>query len=303
MFQKLSDAIRKDKKRAYLLLGVGVLVLLLILIQATTPSRRMRQLRGAAENLAAAETMHTKAELELNLPVQLRTQERPIVGVTARVEGDVDNRGERPQLSGTVFTEARGRGMILFADGQIRILQDKVRFNLVNLPALLNPRGTLINKWTNVEVPLLETNNSDEVKNAIGAIVAGAKYVGEEDLPGVEGVSAKKFTRTFTAEEEEVLSEAFRQGHSGNRGLHILTRLLRAFDVRTFEIWVTGDEVRRVYTEFAKENDAEPRAKLTLEFSDFGKEVTIEEPEQEINVDGAVFGRIFGRGEISEIEN
>lgn len=299
MFQALVDAIQRDKRRAVILLAVaaGVFVIVAIL---SAPHRHQAALAKAFQNVATANTFHAKANLELNLPVELRTKERPIVGVTARVEGDVDFSKDRPQLTGTVYAEARGRGMILFADGPLRIFPDHVAFNLTDLPALLNPKGTLIEKWTVVDTPLMKTNNPAEVKPELAAIFSHMKYVGKERLPGQVKTSAKHYQGSFTAQQEDTLAEALRQGKTGNRALHVITRLLRAFDVRSFDVWVAEDHVRRIAATFANQEDAQPRATLTLEFSDFGKRVVMEEPPRELTVQPAAFVGIFGKGELEE---
>lgn len=302
MFVVLRDKITADKRRAVVstVIGIAIIIIVAVLVRGGGDTK---ELRRAAQALADANTFALAADLELRLPVQLRTRERPIVGVTAEVKGDVDNSGERPQFAGTVRTEARGRGMVLFADGELRVLPDYVSFYLDDLPALLNPRGTLIEKWTRVEVPLLKTNNKDNVRGAITGILTSMKFAGEEDLPEAEDISARRYSREFTHEEEDVLQEIFRQAESGNRALHIITRLLRSFDVRSFNVWVADNEIRRIEATFDKEGDEEPRATLVISLGDYGKVVTIEEPPKELTVQSDVFSRIFGKGEIEEIDS
>lgn len=301
MFALFTESIVKDKKRAYILAGVGVVLLIAAGVNLTSPARHKGHLKNAVLSLVAADTFHIKTELDLHLPAKLRNNDRPIVGITSRVEGDVDNRGERPEVAGNLYVEARGRGMTLFADGEVFVMPDDVVFNLENLPVLLNPKGTLVDKWTKVETPILKTNNPEDIKTAIGGALGTAKYVGKEVIPGTDNEVGEKFTKTFTADEEFAISEAFRQGVSGNKGLHVITRLLRAFNVQNFAVYVVDDQVRLIQADFVPENEDDTRGgTLTITLSDYGKDVSVEAPQFDVTVDSEVFGRIFGKGEIEE---
>jgi hypothetical protein len=296
-----------SKKRSLVLLAAAFLILLIILIVALAGVGRSKQrvLSRAFANLNQAQTFHTKAELDLNLPVRLRDRERPIVSVSTKVEGDVAYQDGTPALAGTLFTEARGRGMVLFADGDLRLLPNTVAFRLENLPALLNPRGTLVEKWTYVPTSTLQTNNISDVRTALANVITGMEYIGKEEIPGSSG-RGYHYRRQLSPEQEDILINVFRQGVSGNRGLHILTRLMRGFNIASFDVWINpaGPEVRLIQLTFRHPGDApndEYRAIVNLALSDYDKVVRIDEPQQELQVRPEIFARIFGTGELAEL--
>lgn len=301
--RQLISRLTADKKTLVIVLVVAAIIVFLIFFIGGGSHKR--DLARAFNNLAQAESFYHKTELELSLPVRLRSADRPIVGVTTRVEGDVIYQDGIPNLTGQLYLEARGRGMLLYADGDLRLLNDAVAFNLSNLPALLNPSGSLIAKWTYAGVPALQTDNREDVKTALTNVLEGMQYIGKEKISD-NGSRLLHFRRSITAEQEEILTEVFRQGRSGNRGLQVVARLLRTFDVSALEVWVDpGDKtVAQIKATFKKPSDQsdEFRSILTMQFSDYGKKVNIDRPTAQLTVKPEVFAKMFGGGDIEPIQ-
>lgn len=300
MWQDIVNKIRTGGRGPLLIGALAVLILIVIIWQAATG--KQRALAASLENFVKTQTYHVDAQLVMDLPTQ-QNRQQPLVSVTFDVNGDVqEQENGQPVFAGTMRSEARGRGMVLFADGQIDLLPNAVAFRLDNLPTLLNPKGNLVEKWTYVDVPPLQTNNADAVRNAFEGLVKHADYVGRGN-----GDQAKlnQYRVPVSSEDESNLIEVFRQAHSGNRALHVVTRLLRAYDVGSLNVWIDSDkkQLRRVEAVFGviQDNSFDDRATLTLSFSDYGKKVIIETPPKELTVRPDVFSRIFGTGEIEQI--
>src|SRR5688572_2275261 len=129
-------------KSLWITAGVVLAVVALIaLVVSRLGSERL--LRRSFDNLTQAESFSTTAELTLRLPRLRRGVERPFTEIRATVAGDV-RRAESgtAELTGTLYTEAKGRGNVFFADGEIRILENEVLFRLENLPVFLNRSGS-----------------------------------------------------------------------------------------------------------------------------------------------------------------
>jgi hypothetical protein len=238
----------------------------------------------------------------MNFPERLRGQERPFTKATVRVEGDVKQSEDRtPELAGTLFLEARGRGNVFFADGQLRVLRERVLFNLDNLPVFLNPSGSLVKKWTKVESSLLTTRNADQVQEVVAGVLAKAVPAGSES---VQGEQLARFRISLTEEEEAALAELMQRSASGNAGLHVLARLLSANRVESLTLWTRGSELRQVQAHFVRpvtEGQEFDFALLTLRFTDYGKKVAFDIPETTLRVRPDVFARIFGGGQVEQV--
>lgn len=299
----MRDFIYRDKRRSIAIIGIGsvVIVMLLLMPYLSRVSAR-RLLASSFSRFMQAKSFHTATSLSLELPVRLQNRERPILSVRVAVDGDVAYNGSTPMFSGSLKTEARGRGMILFSDGELRLLPDVSIFRLAELPAILNPKGNLVEKWTYVQASTLTTNNTDQVQTALRNLVSGMTYEGNED---VDGIRSAYFLRNLTAEQEGVLERIFQHTSSGNHGLHVVARLLHAFDVRALEVWVDrgNKSVRRIQATFARPSDAagEHRAILVMSFSDYDKALTIDKPPQELSVNPSVFAKLFGQGNLNPI--
>lgn len=288
---------------------IGAIVLLIVAgfgLYRLSAGASQRELRASAANLLSAESLHTKTEFIINLPKRSGNLDRPFTLITTKFEGDVKQADDStPEFTGTLLVEARGRGNVFFADGDMRILRDEVLFNLENLPVFLNPTGSLVKKWTRVEASLLKTNNGEAFKQALAQALAGLTPVGEEN---VNGESLTRFSGSLTAEQEEQLFEMLQLQASGNPTLHQVARLLQANNVKSLEVWVDGgqEEIRRLSAHFVRplsEGREFDFATLTLEFSDYGKEVSIDRPETKLRVRPDVFARIFGTGQAEEIKS
>lgn len=300
MWQDIVKNIRTGGRGRAVVGAVVVLILIVVIWQVATG--KQRTLAASLKNLVEAESYHVDAQLDMDLPTR-QDRQQPLASVTFEVNGDVEAmESSQPIFAGQLRSEARGRGIVLFADGELRLFQDAVAFRLDNLPTLLNPKGNLVEKWTFIDVPVLQTNNSNDVRGALESFVKRAEYVGKGsgDQRGLN-----QYRVSISSEDEASLVEIFRQAHSGNRSLHILARLLRAYDVGTLNVWAdpSTKELQRITATFGviKDGSFDERAVLQLGFTDYNKEVAIEEPPRELSVRPEVFGRIFGSGEIAEI--
>lgn len=297
------------QQHTWFAIGAGVIIIFLIVFGM---SRQQTQIVQAIQKLSNADTMHVRAELVINLPARFRGQERPFTKTIARLDGDMKRTEDRtPEFAGSLYLEARGRGNVFFADGQARILRDRVLFHLDNLPVFLNPSGSLVKRWTKVAVPLMQVKDGDQVRETLRGIMAKATPAGKGPLDEARGKGERlaRFTIRLSPEEEQTLADVLRQSTSGSPALHVLARLLDANVVKELLIWTGDGEVRQVRVHFVRPFDStqgEPQefdfATLTLTFTDYGKEVTIDTPETKWLVRPEVFGRIFGGGKVEEVK-
>lgn len=297
-------------RQTWVAAAIGVVVIALLVLIFGREGNPKAIAKGFA-HLAEADSFHTQTELVINLPTLLRGRERPFTKTTIRLEGDVARAEDRtPEFTGTFYLEARGRGNVFFADGQGRILRERVLFNLDNLPVFLNPTGSLVKRWTKVEAPLLTTANGEQVKEALEGIAAKASPAGKESIPldgaqGKQGEQLARFTIALSEEDEAALANVFRQAASGNRALHVLARLLDANRVAELVVWTDGRQLRQIQAHFVRplEDGSEfDFARLNLRFTDYGKEVAIDAPETKRFVRPDVFARIFGGGNVEEVK-
>ncbi len=83
---------------------------------------------------------------------------------------------------------------------------------------------------------------------------------------------------------------------------------MRGYDVANLQVWVDEEEkeIRIIEANFVRPtadgNTSEEGAVLTLTFTDYGKQVVIEEPDTEFSVRPEVFSKIFGSGELESLE-
>lgn len=288
------------QRSGWLIISAAVVILLLVLFGM---SRRQTQIAQAVQKLVSADTVHVSAELVVNLPARFRGQERPFTKTIARLDGDVKRTEDRtPEFAGSLYLEARGRGNVFFADGQTRILRDRVLFNLDNLPVFLNPSGSLAKRWTRVEAPLMQAKNGDQVRETLRGIMAKAAPAGKE---AVQGERLARFSISLSEDEEQALADVFRQSASGSPALNVAARLLDANVVKELVVWSDGGEIRQIRAHFVRplsEGREFDFATLVLRFTDYGKEVTIDEPKTKRLVRPEVFGRIFGGGKVEEVK-
>jgi hypothetical protein len=255
--------------------------------------------------LAEADTLHASTELALNLPQRFRGRTRPLTKVNIAVAGDVArSENGTPELTGTLKGEALGRGNTFFFDGAVSILQDNVAFNLTEFPTLLNPSGSLSNRWTYVPVPLLATNNGSVIKDLLAAVAAQSRYQGRSTVAGVKTLH---YSVSVAPEQEDALAAAFAMSASGNRALHTLARLLRANNIDAFDLYINSSslELTQAKIHFVRPLEGGKTfdfAELTLAFTDYGKPVTIDHPPQQAHVRPEVFGALFGTGEVQALQ-
>jgi hypothetical protein len=293
-------------RRRPLIIGVAAAVGLIAvifgfsrLIAGGAPERAFR-------NLMAADRFHTEAELLLHLPAQLRGEERTFTEIRGTVAGDVQRaESGTPELAGTLYAEAKGRGTVFFADGDIRVLEDEVLFRLDDLPVFLNRSGSLVKRWTRVEAPLLNGNEtSGDIRQALASAFGSLDRAGRETIDGERLV---RFTGRLSGEEEDALVGLLRRGVSGSQGWNVLARLLSANNLDSFDVWIdpSDDEVRRIRLHFVRplsDGRVFDFALLTLSFKDYGKEVSVDRPEAALVVQPRVFAKLFGEGTVENIE-
>lgn len=294
-----------SKQRWLLVGGVGLALVFVLFVMV---SRRHADTQKAAEKLLSADAMHVKTELLINLPERFRGQERPFTKVMIRLDGEVARAGDQtPEFTGSLYLEARGRGNVFFADGQGRILKDRVLFNLDNVPVFLNPSGSLVKRWVKVEASLLTARHSAHVREVLAA---GFRNLQRTGLDTVDGEKLVRYSGTFSEEQEQQMADVLRQDVSGSPALHTLARLLNTNQVKTFDVWIDGSaqEIRRVRVHFVRPvrpAQGEPFdfdfATLTMAFTDYGKEVAIDVPEARRVVKPEVFARLFGTGNVEAV--
>lgn len=291
-----------NKQRWLLVGGAGVAVVLVLFgmfwrVNRALPTQALAQASQAA-------TLHAKAELTLHLPERLQGKPRPFTQVISRVEGDV-KRGEGgvPELTGTLRVEAAGTGALLFAEGEARILREAVAFKLHALPVLLNPSGSLIDKWTYVGSSLLAMKEPAAAQAALRQVFSKLTYTGRER---VAGESLKRFDGTLTEGEEQQLALLLSREQLGNLGLDVIARLLKAHKLKRMSVWVgSHKELRRVELNFVhplQRGGEFDFATLTLTLSAYGKPVTIDRPAKQLAVEPKVFARLFGSGDVEAVQ-
>lgn len=293
---------RRDRRRLWLALSAVAAVAVL----GFWGVQRWRQ-RDLPERaliaLAAADSVRVQAELTLHLPPRLRGAERPFTEVVTRVAGDVRyTEAGVPELAGTLYAEARGRGTIFFADGDVRVLADDVRFRLDNIPIFLHRSGALVNRWTRVPMPLLATRNPADVRQVLEHVFSKLVRGGSETI---EGERLVRFSGSLSEETEAVLQEVLHREISGNLGWHMLARLIAVNNVSLFEAWIDPDreELRRVAVDFARplrDGSTFDFARLVLTFRDAGAALTVDQPETLLVVQPEVFATLFGTGEVRQ---
>lgn len=292
----------------YFLVGGAAVIVLLLILGVSRVSKRGAAAK-ALTHLAQASSFHTQVELVINLPARFRGQERPFTKTLARLDGDVKKTEDKtPEFTGGLYLEAKGRGNIFFADGQTRILRDRVVFNLDNVPVFLNPSGSLVKKWTKVNTPLLQAKNGEQVREVFQNIMKKATPAGKgplDEAQGKKGERLARFSIAVTADNEKELIAVLRKSVSGSSAWHTLARLLNANVVKEFLVWTDGKEIRQIRAHFVrplsggKEFDF---ATLTLRFTDYNKNVAIDAPDTNRIVRPDVFARLFGGGKTEEIK-
>ena len=295
-----------EKRKQWLVGGVIILVVVILLgwWLLARNGRRDDAVTKSFLLLSTTDTVAVDANLELTLPPFLRGRNRPFTSVTARVAGDVQrNEQGVPELTGTMFGEARGRGNTFFFEGETRILEESVLFRLSELPVLLNPSLSLVEKWTEVDTVLLQTANTEEVVAAWRSLGEQFSYEGVEQR---EGERLERYSATLSPEVEAQLVAALGEATSGNAAMDVLARLLRANEVRNANVWLApgSGELRAVELEFFRplsDGGEFDFAVLELEFRDYGKTVAFERPEVELTVRPEVFSKLFGTGEVTTV--
>lgn len=275
---------------------VAVVMALLLVMFLTVRAGGKKELEKALGNMAAATSYHTKVNLKLALPVRSPDREQPFRQVEIKLAGDVARDDTGAEFGGRLYAEAKGRGNIFFADGEIFLLSDATAFRLENLPVLLNPTGSLVERWTYVDAALLRVNNNEQILAQLGGLANKA-------VKGARVEDTQWWLVPVTEEDEPRLIEMMRPGVSGSEAWGVLTRILRAYEVKTLALAVDKrnnslSQVVMVAGERGEEGEISDKIELIVEFSDFGKDVVIERPEREATAKREVFGRVFGSGEL-----
>lgn len=283
-----------------ILSGLAILVVIAgIFIYQRIRDRKLLPAR-ALESFVAAQSYHVKANISINLPILIQNRERPFTNVIGVVEGDVQREEHgTPEFTGKLYGQMKGRGEEFSADGELRILNDAVAFRLKNFPVLVNPSGSLRNRWTYVDAPLLHTRNASDITNALRVAFKELNYVGRVQS---EGTDVVRYNGTFTPETKTALITLFQRDVSGNQGWHVLARLLASNDVRSVTVDVTPQgelhEVAAIFVRQRPDGQDFERAGVKVSFSEYNKAVNVERPARQSRVSPSVFAKLFGTGEI-----
>lgn len=290
-----------NKRFAPWIIGAIILVVIVVGIFLFRQTRGRAALPAQAlENFMAAQTYHVKANISINVSALLQDRERPFTNVIGVVEGDV-RREEHgtPEFTGQLYGQMKGRGEEFSTDGELRVLNDAVAFRLKNFPVLVNPSGSLRNRWTYVDAPLLQTRNAADIVTVLQNAFAELNYLGRVQSEGAEVV---RYSGTLTPETKANLVSLFHQDASGNEGWHVLARLLGGNDVRSVTVDITPQgefhEITAVFTRQRPDGQEFERAGVKLSFSEYNKAVNIERPPRQSRVSPSVFAKLFGAGEI-----
>lgn len=292
----------KNKIKTLAVLATVILVGLVIFLINRQADKNPKIITAAFQNLAQADSFRAKTQLVINLPEKLRNRQRPLTTITVDLDTDLKNENNYPSLTGLLNMQARGPGNTFYTNGDLRVLADAVMFRLGEFPVLLNPSGNLTGRWTNVSATLLATKNSAEVQAALSDLASSLSYQGRGDEK-----NWLRFHGVPSAENEGQLINALRLDASGNHGFNVLARLLAANNIDSLDVWIDGEaqQLRKITAHFVRPlpNDKVfDFATLTLELSDFNKNVTIDRPRAELTVKPAAFSGIFGQGKIEEIK-
>lgn len=299
----MSSFFTRFRKRLPVPFTIGVVAVAVLVVGLFFIGRSKQTVaREALERFASASAYHAQTTLKLELPPRLRGRERPFTDVTIELDGDVIT-GQEPEFTGTLYAEARGRGNIFFADGELRFLSDAAVFRLENLPVLLNPSGSLVKKWTYVGVPILATSNAVDVLGAWANVFADAHYIGKETR---DGRTLYHFVVPLSVEQEERLADVLQYSRSASNAWHVVARLLAGTDVRSLDVWVDADSSTLAFIEAAfviPLTNADPYEYGTLKIalSEYNKPVSVERPPKELTVRPEVFAKLFGSGEVGKL--
>ncbi len=285
----------------------GTVVTLFIVLALGFQQRSLRQgqvIRAALDKLTITESLHAKADFTMHLPKRLRNIQRPFREVHVTIEGDVKkDETNFPQITGKLNGDLTGPGNTFFFNGDVRIFNDAVAFHLVDFPALLNPRGTLSNRWTYVPTSLLSTKNGSDVTRELKDLASNLKYKGTKKI---SGISAYHYTGSFSAEQEQTLSTILGRAISGNLALDVIARLLAANNVKSFDLYVNTktNEITRLAINFVRPltNGSEVSVvDLNLSFTDYGKKVSIDRPEEQAKARPEIFAKLFGTSNVGSV--
>ena len=290
----------KPSRSLALIIGLVIVVIAvgIFLYRRSYPANLANR---AIAHFMAARSFHVKANIAINFPVRVKNRERPFTNVIGVIDGDVQREAHgTPEFTGALRGQLKGRGEEFTMDGEIRLLNDAVAFRLTNFPVLVNPTGSLRNRWTFVPSALLQTRNSPDIQATLRDAFAELHFVGNVQANGQRVV---RYTGTVTPETQAKLVTALQYGTSGNHGWNVLARLLRANTVRSVTLDITpSGEVHTISAIFIKKlaNGTEfERAGVRLAFSDYNKKVSINRPPQQAHVNPGVFAKLFGTGELT----
>lgn len=255
------------------------------------------------DQLEKADSLHAEAALLLHLPGQ-QNEETLLQIVTFDVAGDAKrNEDGMYEFVGDGSIEAQGRGTTLTTKGSIDFLSDAVVFRLSEIAALLNPSGSLQDKWTYVSATPLKIKNMEAVMAVRDFFVNHLVDKGEEDAGGQV---LNRFDVSLTDQLKGELQQLLSQSTTGSSALGVVSRLLRAYDVKDMSLWVDPNslEVVRWGAEFVESvNDEKQQAAIiVISLTDYGKDVVIERPPEEENVDSQIFADLFRTGEVQEVK-
>lgn len=293
-----------DRKKLLVVGGAVLVIVVLFLVRQN--SNKQNLINQALQEFSQASSMAAYASLSLDLPPVFNGQERPFNNIELKLDGDLSKDEEgASQFAGVMSAEARGRGNAFFTEGDLIVMSDTVSFRLTEFPALLDKTRNLVEKWTQVETSLLQTDNEESVNEAIAILSEIVTHQGKE---AKEDVRAEVFSGQPTPEQEQKIADAFRRSNSGNAALQQISTLLDANDISKLSVAI--DPVTKEFVEIvadfvqpAEEGEESTHvATLSLSFTDYNKETGFEEPEIEATVRPEVFGRLFNSEQLEGVE-
>jgi len=305
----LLDAFGGRSRRGWLVAAVAAVIAAVVLAALVYRQRDRHYnpvlVTQSFAHLAEVPGMRTAAELTLHLPPAPRGETRPLGDISASVDGTLVRDGEEsPQFTGTFTATAAGRGTTLAATGDVRIFADAVLFYLRDFPTLLNPAGDLVETWTHVPAHLLTVHNGADVHQALAAVAEQLNFV---SAGYDEGGRLVYFSGTPTREAAAQLATALAQPSSGNPVFDIVARLLKTGAVQRLDVWINPQtlQLTRLEADFTRtleDGSSFDFATLTMSFSEDITSASVNRPEAGLSVKPEVFRRLFGGGEVAEVQ-
>lgn len=245
----------------------------------------------AFANLTNSSTFHLTVALDLAVPTRDQAKEKPVPLVLSKFNGDVRREGETMQLAGTLAAEMRDQGRALYANGDIRVLSDAVAFRLATAPAALVENDNLVSRWTYILTSPVKVQANGGVRGALAMFISNLTF---KDSTKTEAERLDTYRTEFKPEDEQLVLKELEKNGNANAIQVALVHVLQAYDTQWAEVQIDSrDQIRKIEVALTLPNDNRPAVLLTVRLSDYGKEVDISRPPQELTVKPDVFKTIW----------